>query len=136
MEIRRCFEVLELDRDATIEDARQAYKDLVSVWHPDRFGNNPRLKRKAERKLLELNLAFEKVQSYLSANCDEPEGRKQRDAQPGRENSGDNAFSDGRKDTRDPVEVIAEVGTQALLHVGSHLYRALRHLVTNKTKST
>jgi len=37
MDIRRCLDILELDRDATIYKAKQAYKDLVNVWHPDRF---------------------------------------------------------------------------------------------------
>ena len=46
MTIRRSFEILELQRGATLDDARQAYKDIVNVWHPDRFTANPRLKHK------------------------------------------------------------------------------------------
>ena len=50
MDIKKCFEILELDRGASIAETKQAYKDIVSVWHPDRFSHNPRLKRKAEGK--------------------------------------------------------------------------------------
>lgn len=34
MDIRHCYESLELDPDASIEAVKQAYKDLVNIWHP------------------------------------------------------------------------------------------------------
>jgi len=66
MDIRRYYEILELDPGVSSEDVVQAYKDLVNVWHPDRFSKIPRLRRKAEKKLKEVNEAYEKLQSYLS----------------------------------------------------------------------
>ncbi|MBN1931698.1 MAG: J domain-containing protein [Desulfobacterales bacterium] len=66
MEIQRCFDLLEINPNASPEEAKQAYKDIVNVWHPDRFSNNPRLKEKAEEKLKEVNVAYEKVKSYLA----------------------------------------------------------------------
>ncbi|MBW1888862.1 MAG: molecular chaperone DnaJ, partial [Deltaproteobacteria bacterium] len=45
--------MFELDRLASPYEVKQAYKDIVNVWHPDRFSNNPRLKQKAEEKLKE-----------------------------------------------------------------------------------
>ena len=67
MEIPRCFETLELPKDSSIEDVRQAYKDLVNIWHPDRVGDNPRLKKKAEEKLKDINIAYEELNSFLSS---------------------------------------------------------------------
>ncbi len=67
MDIQRYYEVLELAPGASSEDVLQAYKDLVNVWHPDRFSKIPRLKIKAEKKLKEVNGAYEKLQSYLSS---------------------------------------------------------------------
>ena len=67
MSIRKSFEVLEIGINATEEEAKQAYKDLVAVWHPDRFSHNPRLKKKAEEKIKEANLAFETVKAFFSA---------------------------------------------------------------------
>jgi len=67
MEIQRCFETLELQQDASIQDVRQAYKDLVNIWHPDRVGDNPRLKKKAEEKLKDINVAYEELNSFLSS---------------------------------------------------------------------
>ena len=72
MEIRRCFETLELSQDASIQDVRQSYKDLVNIWHPDRVGDNPRLKKKAEEKLKEINLAYEELNSFLSSRPTPP----------------------------------------------------------------
>ena len=46
---------------------RQAYKDLVNIWHPDRVGDNARLKKKAEEKLKDINLAYEELNSFLSS---------------------------------------------------------------------
>ena len=66
MDIQRYYEILELDPGVSSKDVTQAYKDLVNVWHPDRFSKIPRLRRKAEEKLKEVNEAYEKLQSYLS----------------------------------------------------------------------
>ncbi len=56
---QRHYETLGITPDASLEEIRQAYKDLVHVWHPDRFSYNPRLREKAEEKLKEINLAYE-----------------------------------------------------------------------------
>ena len=36
--------VLHLDPDCSREQIRQAYTDLVKVWHPDRFQGDARLR--------------------------------------------------------------------------------------------
>ena len=66
MDIQRYYEALELSTEASSEDVRQSYKDLVNVWHPDRFSSIPRLRKKTEKKLKEVNEAYEKLQSHLS----------------------------------------------------------------------
>ena len=66
MDIRHCYETLELNPDASVEDVRQAYRDLVNIWHPDRVSNNPRLKQKAEEKLKQINTAYEGLLSHLN----------------------------------------------------------------------
>ena len=72
MEIQRCFEILELPEDSSMEDVRQAYKDLVNIWHPDRVGDNPRLKKKAEEKLKDINISYEELRSFLSSRPKTP----------------------------------------------------------------
>lgn len=72
METNRCFEILELDRNASLEDARQAYRDQVKFFHPDRFAHDPRQREKAEEKLKEVNEAYERVKVVL-ASKEEPQ---------------------------------------------------------------
>ena len=76
MDIQRYYEILEIDPGVSSEGVLQAYKDLVNVWHPDRFSKLPRLRRKAEKKLKEVNEAYEKLQSHLS----DPEKSKRESA--------------------------------------------------------
>ena len=61
MNITQCYKILELENGASFDDARKAYKDMVKVWHPDRFAGNPRLRDKANEKLKELNLAYGEI---------------------------------------------------------------------------
>ncbi|MET0622330.1 MAG: DnaJ domain-containing protein [Pyrinomonadaceae bacterium] len=44
-------------------ELKQAYHDLAKVWHPDRFSHDPRLQRKAQEKLKEINEAYERLTS-------------------------------------------------------------------------
>jgi hypothetical protein len=61
------YQVLGLKSGGSEEEIRQAYKDLVNVWHPDRFSHNPRLQTKAQEKLKEINEAYRVLLSSLSA---------------------------------------------------------------------
>lgn len=49
--------VLGLRRGATKAEIKEAYRDLVVVWHPDKFATNERLRLKAESMLLQINEA-------------------------------------------------------------------------------
>jgi hypothetical protein len=55
--------VLGLGPGATSVEVKEAYRDLVKVWHPDRFGSDPRLRGKAEDKLKQINNAYLILQS-------------------------------------------------------------------------
>ena len=73
MDIKRCFEILEIDAGASLDEVNQAYRDLVSIWHPDRFSGNPRLKIKSENKLKEINEAYKKTISFFSSRQEDPQ---------------------------------------------------------------
>ncbi|MHB8068224.1 MAG: J domain-containing protein [Desulfobaccales bacterium] len=60
-DFKRSCQILGLDAGASRAEIKQAYRDLVHVWHPDRFAQNPRLQTKAEAKLKEINVAYEQV---------------------------------------------------------------------------
>ena len=131
MDIKRCFEILELDRKASPEQARLAYKDLVAIWHPDRFAGNPRLRQKAEEKLKEINRAYEGVKAYFVAEEAQEVGRK-RMSDPGRERTKREGSTTRRGQGR--TEEVAEVGTRMALYAWYYLSKALRRLSTHLEK--
>ena len=55
---REALEVLGLAAGATPAEIKAAHRDLVKVWHPDRFGNDTPLRAKAEEKLKQINQAY------------------------------------------------------------------------------
>jgi uncharacterized RDD family membrane protein YckC len=67
MNVKKSYEILRLEPDASIADLKQAYRDMVNVWHPDRFLHNPRLKEKAEQQLREVNQAYETALTYMTS---------------------------------------------------------------------
>jgi hypothetical protein len=56
--------ILGVPADATSEQIRQAYLDLVRVWHPDRFQSDSRLRQIAEEHLCQINLAYSELKNY------------------------------------------------------------------------
>ena len=54
--------IFDLDDRRTQEEVRAAYRELVKVWHPDRFANDPGLRAKADRRLQDINRAYAVLQ--------------------------------------------------------------------------
>jgi len=75
------LEVLGLDDGATAATIKEAYRDLVKVWHPDRFGSDARLREKAEEKLKEINLAYQTL--LRGEGVADPNPSAARDVVPG-----------------------------------------------------
>ncbi len=67
-DLGNCYEILGLDRGASSEEVKQAWRDMVQVWHPDRFTQNPRLRQKAQEKLKEVNEAYEALRGLRQAS--------------------------------------------------------------------
>lgn len=56
-----CYRMLEVEPGATLEEVKRSYRELVKVWHPDRFEHDPKLRDKAVEKLKKINLAYERI---------------------------------------------------------------------------
>lgn len=64
--MERYYKILDLPPTATEQEVKQAYRELVKVWHPDRFTHDLKLQRRAEEKLKEINDAYHQIVAYLN----------------------------------------------------------------------
>lgn len=62
--MEKYFKILGLDKNATLEDAKKAYRELSKKYHPDFYQNNP-LEDLAEEKFKEITEAYEKVKEFI-----------------------------------------------------------------------
>lgn len=88
MEMQEAYKVLGLPEGAAEANVRAAYKDLVQVWHPDRFAHNPRLREQAEAKMKEINIAYGLIQSAGFPSGPRTQGENE-EAQPDAPTSGE-----------------------------------------------
>jgi hypothetical protein len=68
--IAHYYELLGLKLGASEKQIKEAYRDLLKVWHPDRFTNDLCLQQKAREKIREIDEAYEKLMLYLSKQDD------------------------------------------------------------------
>lgn len=61
MDLKNCYKILEIQQNASLTEIKQAYRDMIGIWHPDRYAQNPRLQKKATEKLKELNIAYKEL---------------------------------------------------------------------------
>lgn len=104
MSLARAYEVLDLKPGSSEAEIQQAYKDMVAVWHPDRFSHSPRLRAKAEQRLKDINRAKELLE------------RKLRSGAP----------SDGKDEASLTAEDIAEGATVLVLKAWRKISRAVK----------
>lgn len=63
-----CFEILDVPVGVTWTEIQRAHRELVKVWHPDRFASDHPLQKRAERKLQEINDAYAKLEAAYTAS--------------------------------------------------------------------
>jgi pSer/pThr/pTyr-binding forkhead associated (FHA) protein len=62
--IQEALKALDLSASSSQAEIKQAYRDQVKVWHPDRFPNDPRLRDKAQEELKKINEAYRVLKGY------------------------------------------------------------------------
>ena len=77
------YSALGIDRNATDEEVKQAYRDLARKYHPDRYRDSD-LADLASEKMKEINAAYEEIQKERTAraasgNPGAGNGRSERD---------------------------------------------------------
>ena len=63
------YKVLGIERTATDEEVKKAYRELARKYHPDNYVNTP-LADLAEEKMKEINEAYEMIQKMRKENAD------------------------------------------------------------------
>jgi len=66
MDLMQCYRILEIQETASLPEIKQAYRDMIGIWHPDRYIQNPRLYTKATEKLKTLNAAYNHLITHLT----------------------------------------------------------------------
>lgn len=72
LEIESAYYILGLEPGASVAQVKQAYRQLVKIWHPDCFSDLEK-KEQAEKKIKTINEAYELLKSYQAASPNPPE---------------------------------------------------------------
>jgi len=67
-DLEACYRALDLAPGASAEDVKTAWRDLVKIWHPDRFAGDPRLQQRCQEKIKQINKAYDVLKGYTGEN--------------------------------------------------------------------
>jgi curved DNA-binding protein CbpA len=61
-ELLSAYQTLDLHPSAPLEEVRASYRDLMKVWHPDRYQQeSERLRRRAEEQVKRITRAYDRI---------------------------------------------------------------------------
>jgi curved DNA-binding protein CbpA len=83
--VRRALGTLELPAGATFEEAQVAHRELLQVWHPDKYASNLRLQERATKKTQEINAAWIVIRAWGEAERERAEQERRRREQAERQ---------------------------------------------------
>ena len=130
MDIRKSFQILDVRVGASEIEVKQAYRDMVSVWHPDRFSGKPRLKKKAEEKLKEANAAYEMLSSFFNAG-----GAGAGSSRISRDETAHSSRMGNEKDREiSRTELFTETGTEAVLTLWAYFSNRIGQVISDNRK--
>lgn len=62
------YKILGLAPGTSPKELKKTYRQLVKIWHPDNFSQQPQQQQEAEAKIKEINEAYEYLKNYKPAN--------------------------------------------------------------------
>lgn len=71
-DLNHAYEILGLETGASQAQVKRAYRQLVKIWHPDRFLEQKQ-KQEAEEKIKSINAAYNKLKSESPSEPPTPE---------------------------------------------------------------
>lgn len=72
MTVQEALTVLEIRSEPTAKSVREAYLEMVKVWHPDRFPDDAKFRVRATRKTQEINSAYGVMQEHFRRPASPP----------------------------------------------------------------
>lgn len=72
MTVQEALTVLEIRGEPTAKSVREAYLEMVKVWHPDRFPDDAKFRVRATRKTQEINSAYGVMQEHFRRPASQP----------------------------------------------------------------
>ncbi|MDR4493431.1 MAG: DnaJ domain-containing protein [Nitrospirales bacterium] len=79
MIVKNFYAILEVHPNATQDEIKHAWRELLQVWHPDRFVHNPVLQKKATEKTKDINEAYEVLGNPLNRQSYDSKRRSHKD---------------------------------------------------------
>lgn len=76
--MEKYYKILDLPTNASKQEVKQAYRELVKVWHPDRFTHDVKLQKRAEEKLKEINDAYQRIVDHSNNSYSRQQSQYQR----------------------------------------------------------
>jgi len=61
LDLKWAYHVIGADHADTAESLKDRYRTLVKTWHPDKFANDPVMRERAEKKMKQINSAYQMV---------------------------------------------------------------------------
>jgi hypothetical protein len=65
MDVSKALGILGLASNPTQSEIKQAYREQVKLWHPDRYSNGSAMKKMAEKNIQDANLAYAFLKSHM-----------------------------------------------------------------------
>jgi hypothetical protein len=62
------YQILGVPQNASKDNIKQAYKNLLNVWNPSKFSNEPNIQIKAQHMMSEIDEAYEKLILHLASD--------------------------------------------------------------------
>jgi COMPASS component SWD3 len=66
VDLNRYYQILGLKQGASLEELKQAYRQLVKTWHPDRYKGDTQLSQEAEEKFRRITEAYQLLKENFS----------------------------------------------------------------------
>lgn len=61
------YALLEIQPGASLQEIQQSYEDLLTIWSPMRFDAGSRLRTKTEKKIQEIDTAYDALRGYYAS---------------------------------------------------------------------